>query len=164
VRNGYIALLALLLSPAAVAECLDPLIEIGGTPAAVLNSDRRELEQFLGTQLDAVVCGRMQPTRGYKLYFADRGFFVLTADEALFVSDRKVKEVLFRTHFTGVRHMVRRAFADMQFLDLTTGTGHFEFQFSCEVIAGRIVDELERRAPGKTQVLTPRTGPLYSCD
>ena len=39
----------------------------------------------------------MLPVRPFRGFDAKRGFFVLTADEALFVSERKVKEVLFRT-------------------------------------------------------------------
>jgi hypothetical protein len=159
-------LLALVLSPAAVAECLDPVIGVGGSgiSSAVSNADRRELEQLLGTPLDALACARMQPVRrllgGFRMY---RGFFVLTADEALFVGDKKVKEVLFRTTFLSVRNSARTVFGTQR-LSVTTGAGESRFELACDLVARRVLDEFVRRTPVRTHVPVLGTDPKFSCD
>jgi hypothetical protein len=164
--QGCTALLMLLLWPAAVAECLDPVIGVGdsGISSAVSNADRRELEQLLGTQLDAVACGRMQPVRrflgGFRMY---RGFFVLTADEMLFVGHKTVKEVLFRTTFLGVRNPTRTVFGTQR-LSVTTDAGEFRFELACDLVARRVLDEFVRRTPVRTHVPVLGTGPQFSCD
>ena len=165
-KQGCTILLMLLLSPVAVAECLDPVIGVGGSgiSSGVSNADRRELEQLLGIPLDALACGRMQPVRrplgGFRMY---RGFFVLTADEALFVGDKEVKEILFRTTFLGVRNSSRTVFGTQR-LSVATTAGEFRFELSCDLVARRVLDEFVRRTPVRTHVPVLGTGPQFSCD
>src|SRR5688572_11438261 len=137
-RQWWIVLLALLVSPNAIAECAYPVV-----PADVSKRDRRELESLLGTQLDEVACGVLIRARGF---VRRRVFFVLTADEALFVGDRKVKEILFRTHFPAVRYASRSVFGpggvdNIQFVRFTTDDGELQFELGCDLAARRVVDE-----------------------
>jgi hypothetical protein len=158
--------LAILVSPAALAECVEPLVGIGGShlDSSVSNADRRELEQLLGMPVDEVACGRMQPTRRVARGFVvHRGFFVLTADEALFVGDRKVKEILFRAELTAVRQLNVVAFGGTQSLSIGSGGDAFDFELACDLVGRTLVDELERRTPVKMQ--RPMAGhPQGSCD
>jgi hypothetical protein len=167
-KQGYIVLLAFLVSPNAVAECAFPVAGVGTSrfPADVSKEDRRELESLLGTQLAEVACGRMQRERSFA---AKRGFFVLTADEALFVSDRKVKEILFRTRFPAVRYASSFVFGpggvdNTQFVSFTTDDGRFKVELGCSLAAQRVVDEFDRRTVGTMQPPPLRGGPGYTCN
>jgi hypothetical protein len=92
-----------------------------------------------------------------------RGFFVLTADEALFVGDRKVKEILFRAELTAVRQLNVVAFGGTQSLSIGSGGDAFDFELACDLVGRTLVDELERRTPVKMQ--RPMAGhPQGSCD
>ena len=160
-RQWWIVLLALLVSPNAIAECAYPVV-----PADVSKQDRRELESLLGTQLDEVACGVLIRARGF---VRRRVFFVLTADEALFVSDRKVKEVLFRTHFPAVRYASRSVFGpggadNTQFVSFTTDDGELQFELGCDLTSQRVVDEFDRRTVGTMQTPPLRSGPMYTCN
>jgi hypothetical protein len=64
-RQGCLVLLSLLLSPAALADCVWPAGGFGtsGLPIEVSNADRRELERLLGARLDGIACGRMSRER-----------------------------------------------------------------------------------------------------
>ena len=160
-RQGYIVLLALLVSPNALAECAYPAV-----PADVSKQDRRELESLLGTQLDEVTCGVLVRARGF---VRRRVFFVLTADEALFVSDRKVKEILLRTPFPAVRYASRTVFGmggpnNTQFVSFTTDDGEIELELGCDLGARRVVDEFDRRTVGTMQTPPLRSGPEYRCN
>jgi hypothetical protein len=170
-RQGFIGLLTLLLSPAAVAECTPPLVGVGGSRLTmeVSREDRRDLEQVLGTPLDAVACSRMQTVRPIKNSFTVRhGFFVLTKDEALFVTDRKTKEVVFRTGFSSVRMMglwvYGPGFDNTQYLSFETDAGMFRFEFACDYAGRHIVDELGRRTLVKPAVASSPGGPQYACN
>ena len=166
-RQRCIVLLTLLLSPAALAECYDPAIGVGGSGISteVSKTDRRELEQLLGTQVDAVACARMQPARrfvgGFRVH---RGFFVLTADETLFVSDKEVKQVLFRTTFLSVRHATSSAFGHTHSLSVTTDAGELRFELDCDIVAQDVLDEFVRRMPFTTHVPVFGTSPPFACD
>ena len=160
-RQGCIVLLALLLSPNAIAECAYPVV-----PADVSRQDRRELESLLGTPLDEVTCGVLVRARGF---VRRRVFFVLTADEALLVGDRKVKEILFRTHFPAVRYASRSVFGmggadNTQFVSFTADDGEIELEIGCGLAAQRVVDEFDRRTVGTMQTPPLRSGPMYKCN
>jgi hypothetical protein len=136
-RLGCIVLLTLLASPTAFAECTTNWLGIGGSELAteVSNDERRELEQLLGMQLDDVACGRMRRL-GASGFIVKHGFFVLTMDEALFVSDRKVREVLFRTHYRPVGTVYRighgSAVDHTLFVDITMGGERFRIELGCD--------------------------------
>lgn len=163
-RQGCVVLLSLLLSPAALADCVWPAGGFGssGLPIEVSNADRRELEHLLGARLDGVACGRISRERP-RSFVAKSGFFVLTQDEALFVGDRKVKEILFRTRFVAIRHVSRTTFGSLR-LGIATDAGEFRFELPCDVVARGVVDEFERRILIKSQVIAMHPGTRYSCD
>ena len=172
-RLGCIMLLTLLASPAAFAECTANVLGIGASDSAseVSNDERRELEQLLGAPLDAAACGKMRRLGGSG-FIVKRGFFVLTKDEALFVSDRKVKEVLFRTLYRPLGNTYRlghgSAVDHTLFVDITTGGERFRFELGCDAAGRRVADEFARRIPAPTAAAaSPGAspgGPQYSCD
>lgn len=163
-RLGCVLLLSLLLSPAALADCVWPVVGLGasGLPIEVSNADRRELEHLLGARLDGVACGRMSRERP-RSFVAKSGFFVLTQDEALFVGDRKGKEILFRTSFVAIRYVSRTSFGSLH-IGVATDTGEFRFELPCDAVGRGVVDEFERRILVKSQVVAMHPGTQYSCD
>ena len=168
-RLGCIVLMTLLTSPAAFAECTANVLGIGGSDSAseVSRDERRELEQLVGAPLDDAACGKMRRLGGTG-FIVKRGFFVLTKDEALFVSDRKVKEVLFRTHYRPLGNTYRLGHGSAAdhtlFVDITTGGERFRFELGCDAAGRRVADELARRIPAPTAVAAPTSGLPYSCD
>jgi hypothetical protein len=170
-RQVCAVVLTVFLSPTALADCGSSWIGIGGAVLGgeVSNSERRELERLLGTPVDEVACSEMRRVRPRVGSFAvTRGFFVLTAGQAVFVSDRKIQEVLFRTDFAAVREAYRTVFVfpvvpdssarrvpTAVFLDVATDAGRFRFELECTLIARRVVDEFERRTPVKVLASTP---------
>lgn len=140
-----------------------------GPPMEVSRAERRDLEQLLGTPLDAVACSRMQTIRPLKSSFTVKhGFFVLTMGEALFVSDRKVKEVVFRTGYLSVRGMHLFIYGpgvdNTQFLSFETDAGEFRFSFACDFAGRHIVDELGRRTLIKPAVAPFPNDPRLACN
>ncbi|HVJ28685.1 MAG TPA: hypothetical protein VNA66_00125 [Gammaproteobacteria bacterium] len=172
-RHSCIVLLTLLASPPAFAECTANVLGIGGSESAmeVSSDERRELAQLLGTQLDDVACSKMRRL-GASGFIVKRGFFVLTMDEAVFVSDRKVKEILFRTPYRPVGNTYRlghgSAVDHTLFVDITTGAERFRFELTCDAVGRRVADELARRIPAPTAVAASPSaspgGPQHSCD
>lgn len=171
-RQVFIVLLTLLPWPA-FAECLTPLVGMGGSglASAVSNADRRELESLLGTPLDHAVCGRM--SRVWRLttgFVAKRGFFVLTATEAVFVSDGKVKEVLFRADYADVHEQPRLIFPPGFEIDntvdigVTTDAGRFRVELACNAIVRAFLDELARRTPRRPRAPPLPPGTQRACD
>jgi hypothetical protein len=151
----------LLLSSGALAECAASFGNGGPSLAtAISKEDRREIERLLGAQLDHVVCSRTHRARGFVI---QDGFFVLTSDEALFVSGPKRMDILFRTDFAGVRYATLRVFGDAQLLTVTTDAAHFRFTLGCDLAAQRATDEFERRTGGRTHVYAPPAGTQHRC-
>jgi hypothetical protein len=172
-RVACVVLLTLLWSPAVVAD----RSWIGGAGLApeVWNEDRRGLEQLLRTPVEHVACSRMRrDDRFLRGVAAKRGFLVLTEDEAVFVSDRRDQQVLFRTDFSGVRALYHSVFDhgvfdlenawSTQFVQVTTDKGQFRFELTCGFDAQRVVDELERRTAAYLPLVVQRRGVEPSCD
>jgi hypothetical protein len=164
-RTVCVVSLVLLWSPAAVADCS----WIGGAGLApeVWNEDQRGLEQVLGTPVEHVACSRIRrDDRFLRGFSARRGFLVLTKDEAVFVSDRRDQQVLFRTDFSGVRALDHSVFDhgvfavgngwSTQFVHVTTDKGQFRFELTCDFGAQRVVDELQRRTAAYLPLVVQR--------